>query len=84
MNNYLVVDQPKFQRHIVLIVTRGGGVPILKNVPIKMCPNWAKGGRGKLNWDNVLKSAIFFLTSSLMQHQFLLPTDINLIISCSF
>ena len=38
-NSYLVVDQPKFQRHIVLIVTRGGGVPILKNVPIKICSN---------------------------------------------
>ena len=33
---------------------------VLKNVPIKICPNWAKGGRGKLNWDNVLKSASVF------------------------
>ena len=35
---------------------------ILKNVPIKICPNWAKGGRGKLNWDNVLQ-VVFFMAS---------------------
>ena len=44
-----MVDQPKFQRHGVLIGPRGGrGGMVLKNVPIKICPNWAKGG--KLNW----------------------------------
>ena len=57
-----MLDQPKFQRHIVLLVTRGGGVTVLKNVPIKICPNWAKGGRGKLNWDNVLQ-VVFFMAS---------------------
>ena len=39
----------------------GVGVTVLKNFLIKFCPNWAEGGRGNLNWDNVLKSASFFL-----------------------
>ena len=34
MKIYLVVDQPKFQRHIVLIVTRGG-----RGTDLKKCPN---------------------------------------------
>ena len=55
-----MVDQPKFQRHIVLIVTRGGGrVTIIKNEisQMKIVLIGPRRERGKLSWDNVLKSA---------------------------
>ena len=39
----------------------GGGVTIIKNVLIEICLNWAQGVRVRASWDNVLKSAIFFL-----------------------
>ena len=73
-----MVDQPKFERHIVLFRPRGEGVTTVKNVSIKICPNWEKGGRVNSIETMSLNLHVFFLMASLLIiHQKILGKYVN-------